>query len=334
MMDAAWLRMLRLRCCPPLWVFRQNRPEAARHLARCEHCRARLERGGAMRALDRRLGAVRLERWQDTPVRAGDIRRIQPLEAREGCFGTQGVWFNLPTVLVLDDEPDDAGLVRVAQIFEEPELAGPADIRLEADSWRCAETWNVYGMSFQDLGLAFGRVDPAFAREALRRSDDACPAADRRSPLFIFRQCELACGSCFALPSVTQALTRMEETRGAARTRAAQPGPAPWDNASATAMVERHYVRAAHHLARCFEDPAGGTTIEVVPDGRLSLTAGDRRCAVQLTDSGGVILIPGPDGTASDHLVLNARQQTEVRLPAGAGITRVLIRTLSDGAAL
>lgn len=293
MIEAAWERSLELRCCPPLSVLVAGGDFVQHHLAICKNCQNRLELREPMHLLGERLAAIDVPLAEDTPVRAGDIRNIRPDGDPAAYFDEEGTYFNPPAVLVLDDGPDKSGLVRVAQLFDEKELAFDGDIRLDECDSTYAESWNIYGMHIKHLGMAAASVEPQVAAGILRLSDSPRSPVKVNSPLFMFRQCELATGSFFSIPSVMYALNAMEARQ---ETISIESRRIPIIPTAMPSFEEYHYAAAAADSARRFEDKREKLSVRLYPGGRVEMESRSTRpMGVQLADAEGCILVRGYD---------------------------------------
>ena len=208
---AAWRRAYQARRCPPLSVLKLDSPEVHRHLASCSDCRERLEAAPDFTALGELLfGGLKQEPPRPTRPKAGEIRQVITAAPPASYFDEEGGYYNPPEVLVLDD-PDESGLVRVAQIFYEAALALEDDVDLDDGSGRFAQSWNVYGLSESWLSeWAYSAVSREVLAELRLTIGCAWPELDINSPIRFFRMNEADVGSRFAWPSVLEALAEFE----------------------------------------------------------------------------------------------------------------------------
>ena len=118
---------------------------------------------------------------EEKPVRSGDIRLVK---SRENPW-RDGFYFNPPVVVVLQDIPDAAGCLPVAQTFFDLALAGPGDLVTES---LFIETWNLYNAGELCLGPLIDRVENSVVKDviAMHMGQNDCPDwAPAPSPLQI-----------------------------------------------------------------------------------------------------------------------------------------------------
>ncbi len=211
----AWREMRRLRTCPPVNVLKTDSPQVQRHLAACPDCRERLEQASPAAELGGVLAELSLPCPGAAPPAPGDLRRLRPTGKPGDWFDEDNEYHNPPLVLVLDN-PDDQGVVRVAQVCDDPALQAEGDVLLENGTWGFAESWNIYAVPVSMLGKCpvyrFGR---ACAERVLEESHAVFPPIDMRSPLYHFRVCEAEIGSFFSLGAVLKALHETEARKSA-----------------------------------------------------------------------------------------------------------------------
>lgn len=206
----AWRRMHSLRGCPTLDVLRGNGEAARRHLAGCPLCRDMLERESVYASCGQLLARRAGHGPAPTPVTKGDIRRVKPLGKPGDWFDIEGRYHNPPLVLVLEN-PDSMGFVRVAQIFDESDLTDKGDVPLYDDAPVYAEAWNVYGLPLSGLaGTAFRHVDMERVENVSRACSMDFPDLDPSSALYHFRIGEVELGSFFSVPLNAARLEELE----------------------------------------------------------------------------------------------------------------------------
>lgn len=211
----AWRRMFLQRTCPPLSVLVKGGKLAENHLKSCSLCREILTQATDCAEAGTLLTRIPLAARAPQPVHAGDIRRVRPLGKPETWFDASGRYHNPPLVLVLD-EPDRLGFVRVAQVFNEKDLSGDGDIALDAQGELFAETWNSYGLPESGLfPVCFATVDRRIVDRALQATETALPETKVSSPRFNFQLCEIETGSFFSLELNEHALTDLEQSQEA-----------------------------------------------------------------------------------------------------------------------
>jgi hypothetical protein len=106
-------------------------------------------------------------------------------------------------ILSLPKAPIQA--VRAAQIFHEPDLAGPGDVRLSLEKG-LAQAWNVYTLAATDLDTYRGSVDDKALEDVLTQADQSHPDPKPHSILEAFRELEIKTASITASRSLFSAL--------------------------------------------------------------------------------------------------------------------------------
>lgn len=254
----AWQQMRRQRHCPSLKVLRQGGPQAERHLAACPHCRSALEHAAEAAELGRKLLNLPLRRPPASDPVPGDVRVLRPGIEPAARVDEDGTYYNPPLLLVLS-RPNAFGCVRVAQVFDEPELQDAGDVPLA--SGLIAEAWNTYDVPISALHVVpYTHVSRQAVEAVLDAAKGPFPAIDEFSPLFSFRRDEWRTGSFFSLPLNLENLRRREE----AATEAAAPRPAlhffrTTPSGHDAGETEKDFM--ASRLQRLLESPCPGDTL-------------------------------------------------------------------------
>ena len=209
------------RTCPPPSVLLKGGELAERHLRSCRWCREEMEHTLEYAKAGQLIYEAALrsgfKRSEPTQPAAGEIRAVKPGVPETDFYDEYGIYHNPPLVLVLN-EPDEAGFVTVAQVFDEEDLCDAGDVTV--DEGLFAEAWNVYGLPASALARhAFCRLGGEAVEKVLAASAGEFPDIEESSPLYWFRQCELETGSFFSLRLNAEALARLEaqERRAAPR---------------------------------------------------------------------------------------------------------------------
>lgn len=211
----AWQHMYRQRHCPSLKVLRQGGPQAERHLAACPYCRTALEHAAEAAVLGAKLLELPLTPPPASDPVPGDIRALRPGIDPAARVDADGTYYNPPLLLVLS-RPDANGCVRVAQIFDEPDLQDEGDIPLDFDL--IAEAWNTYDVPCSALDtVPYAHVGQELAETVLVAARGPFPDIEEFSPLFSFRSDECRTGSFFSLPLNLENLRRLEEAAPSAK---------------------------------------------------------------------------------------------------------------------
>ena len=201
-----WRHMFHERTCPPVSVLLHGGVAVRRHLRSCKECRDMLKLLPTLKSAGEVLArcAKNLHSVEETTPAPGDIRTLRPQGNPWQWFDREGRYYNPPKVLILD-KPNEFGLVKAAQIFEDHFLADLGDIHIRDDVY--AEAWNVYSVP---VGMLSKKC---FRRAGLDVVDIVAEAAlweyppiDTDSPLYYFRLLEAAVGSFFTLKAVWKAV--------------------------------------------------------------------------------------------------------------------------------
>ena len=171
------------RGCPP-YAIRKDPSQADRvkqHLSICPHCReGSMEEVDAFEGLAQKIVSMhdRAGIGSEKPASPGQIRCLC---AHPGCW-RDGFYYTPPMVLVLRQIGGIADEIRVAQLYDDPILAGPGDLILDEDRTGGAgelfvECWNTYTFRAGRLGSLVGEAPPEVvaAVEAMADNPDAAP---------------------------------------------------------------------------------------------------------------------------------------------------------------
>lgn len=208
-MRLAWQTALQTRGCPPDRLLYAEEPDEllSFHLSVCPFC----SESAAMSREEPEENALaaEMERLAVPPARRkpapGQICRVAK---RLGGWGPRGRYFNPPLVLVLDLPRETPGAARVAQVYDDPILAGPGDIPLGNDSF--AESWNTYTLREEDLDCCSGCLDEETLRGVLDGTMVDWPAPPPGTHLEAFRRLEVEVAAFFALQAMEGLMERRD----------------------------------------------------------------------------------------------------------------------------
>lgn len=145
----------------------------------------------------------------DVAIKAGVVCRLKRDAASDGIHDENG-WHNPPLVLVLPDETGVDGMVRVAQIHDASELAGPGDFPLTGKYADCfAESWNTWP-AFTDTLEYRGTVSEDIAASVSSRARSPMPQINEETVEFWFRRQELNIGGFFGRIAAARGLALHE----------------------------------------------------------------------------------------------------------------------------
>lgn len=210
-MRLAWQTALQARGCPPDRVLSGEDRDSSlsHHLSTCPFCSEAAAMGREEfeeTALARELRRFSMPRPEAEPA-PGQVCRVS-----ERCvgWGPKGRYYNPPWVLVLDLPGDLPGAARVAQIYDDPVLAGPGDIPLGDDVF--AESWNTYTLREEDLECCGGCVDEETLRQVKEGAALDWPAPPAGTHLEAFRRLEVEVAAFFALQALEEIMKRRERS--------------------------------------------------------------------------------------------------------------------------
>jgi hypothetical protein len=213
-LQLAWQRAWQLRGCPPDSRLLTAEPDdrLAEHLNRCPFCREHREAGPATAAALRNI-AARLAGLKCTCQAHGHRPSPAPgqiwsIRQDLAGWGPKGRYYNPPRVLVVACPESLAGALRVAQLFDEPRLAGAGDVPL-AEEW-LAESWNTYTLAEEDLHACLGSVSEEELDSVRRSEQEPFPTVADASHLAAFRRLELEVGAFFSMAAVARLVARQE----------------------------------------------------------------------------------------------------------------------------
>ena len=215
------------RTCPPSEVRNDpsQRLEYDRHLAICPYCSMqKREEHDAWIDLSSKIEDLLWEArsYKEEEVCPGQFRFLR----KELCRWRDGLFYNPPLVLILENTGVISDDVLVAQIYHDISLAGPGDLIL-MDTHTPAgdlfvESWNIYTLKASDLGVSLGSIPPEIINtiKALEKEPDAYPdwtvlprPLTVNDPRIYFRELEIEVGYTFAVSSVSELMEEAETPR-------------------------------------------------------------------------------------------------------------------------
>jgi hypothetical protein len=132
--------------------------------------------------------------------------QIWSLKPHLGGWGPEAAYFNPPLILILSLPQAPIQAVRVAQIFHEPDLAGPEDVQLSQEQG-LAQAWNTFTLADTDLDTYLGSVADKVLEEVLAQAGGSHPDPKPLGILEAFRELEIKTASITASRSLFSALT-------------------------------------------------------------------------------------------------------------------------------
>lgn len=212
-----WARRIRL--CPPPQV--EADPMHKRHLSRHRSlCPYSHEEGEveAWETLARKLGSM-APPPRPGPIGPGSLCVI----CQELGTWQEGLYYNPPAVLVLEETARLGDDLLVAQVYHDITLAGPGDLILSPERSPVGEilveSWNVYTLCKGALEAPAGKVDAHVLAgvRALMEDPEAYPAwapvpppLEPEDPRIYFREMELQVGYLFSAGAVQELLEAFE----------------------------------------------------------------------------------------------------------------------------
>ncbi|MBQ7179004.1 MAG: hypothetical protein IJS08_16420, partial [Victivallales bacterium] len=209
--------MLQLRTCPPLEDLQQGGPEVEIHLRSCPECRERLEEAKDLLAFDKAFMKDMPPRQANPAPASGQVWQLMRSAVPGGICNSHG-WHNPPMVIVLPDETGVPGMLRVAQIHDAGELAGPGDYMLTGMFADCfAESWNTWP-AFSDSMTYVGDCSPKIAAMVSEAAKQRCAMPEEDSIEFYFRRQELNIGAFYGKSAVSRGLALLDAVGDAEET--------------------------------------------------------------------------------------------------------------------
>lgn len=218
----AWRDMYQARTCPPCAVL--NNPvhaeNVAEHRKGCPLCAATQNKAAhdfsAWAELGQRLAQDLPSPVTPLKIQPGQIWNLKP---HKGGWDTRWRHINPPLVLILEILNEVDG-VRVAQIFDQPELAAAGDVPI-GDGLALAQTWNTYTLDQDDLDFCLGQVNPDIKQNVIDAADQELDHPEEGETRWYFRQLELEVGAAMATEALGRLMQRHD--RHQVRTLLADP---------------------------------------------------------------------------------------------------------------
>lgn len=206
-------RMRRKRLCPGISKLIAGGSAVARHLEFCENCRERMDFLSRRKKLSSDIPLL-APRATVNP-QEGQIRDLKKSSSGMIDSSKDEYLYNPPLVLIIQIPDNGAPFVRVAQMHDEPELAGPGDVAVEMpDGIRFIESWNTYPILIKYLGPVLESVPQEVVRRVLMDEKKDMPDFPEDSPLEAFRELETRVAYNFCHYSVREMMLMQEEREG------------------------------------------------------------------------------------------------------------------------
>ena len=207
----AWERISHLRSCPPLDLLRARGSAVEQHLKGCAYCRGELEN---LEIYVAAIDKLKFGEGDQQPVQEplpGQIREV--LRSAADSIEVEGRFYNPPLVLICDVQTGIPGMVRVAQIHDEPALLWTGDICLQKPyENNFAESWNYYPVFSDNLSPPLGQVAPDIVEAVITEAAKPLLDVPVDSPLLSFRRQEVDTGAFFSRNAVARALEWLEQS--------------------------------------------------------------------------------------------------------------------------
>lgn len=213
--------VLQKRTCPPdnLLAVSQENTHVTEHVQCCPFCRERLGilkespdlsefvsiLGGTEKGSNDESFIPKERMYtqsQNIEPAPGQIWSLKPHLAG---WGPEAAYFNPPLVLILSLFFEPIKAVRVAQIFHEPDLAGPGDVQLSSRQG-LAQAWNIYTLAIEDLDFCQEIIPNDRLEATVAEAGHSHPDPEPHSVLQAFRELELKTGHIMATRSLFSAL--------------------------------------------------------------------------------------------------------------------------------
>ena len=202
-------RIRRKRFCPDRSKLLAGGAAVQRHLEYCDACRARLE---SFSSKPKFTALPKLAIRPESTLEAGQVRDVAKTASGLIDVSSDEWLFNPPMVLVIQTPDADRIFVRVAQMHNESELAGPGDIPVTMpDGNYFIESWNTYPMLSKYLGPVLGTVDPDIVKLVVEGEKKGLPDVPEDTPLESFRELETRISYFFCRESVLRIMDKLNE---------------------------------------------------------------------------------------------------------------------------
>lgn len=209
----AWARMRQKRECPTLSRLRLGGEAVKRHLKNCARCKDRYEDMHNSSNYENVFSKVSNSAFMEP--KSGQIRKIREEAGRYPQANWEDNLYSPPLVVVLTEPDSTLGSVRVAQIHDEPALAGPGDVPIDIPAGiRFAEAWNTYPVQPDLLGPVLYTAPIETVREILSESHKPLPSVIEDEHLEAFRELEVETGYHFNQLSIAQGLEKLDNQQG------------------------------------------------------------------------------------------------------------------------
>jgi hypothetical protein len=203
----AWQIARQVRGCPPdKHVLTDTVGEKlAAHFEMCDFCTDfRLSGPGTEAMVE---VAKHLKQHSDLPSdQSPEKGQIWSVKESLAGWGPKKLFYNPSLVLVLAANRELGGVVRVAQVYDDPRLVGPGDVLLGENLF--AESWNTYTLRENHLERLVAVVSLDMVATVVAIEDEVFPSLEEHSPLKAFRRLELEVGAFFSIRAVSELLAQ------------------------------------------------------------------------------------------------------------------------------
>lgn len=205
----AWSRMRYKRECPSIARLRLGGCAVMKHIENCERCSIRYR--DMLDSLDYSDVLPKVKACSATIPEIGQIRKIREGAGQYSLANWDEKLLSPPFVIIIKNPNSLIGVVRVAQIHDEPALAAPGDIPIEMPGGtKFAESWNTYPLLPEYLGPILFRTPQEIVSQILAEMENPLPEVPEDSPIEAFRELEIEVGHHYNQLSIAKSLEKLE----------------------------------------------------------------------------------------------------------------------------
>lgn len=197
----------KLRHCPSFDELIMGGGIVDSHIKKCQECSSLVNNIEALNVLNLLFEGYKLNARKDT-ASIGDICNIVPPKDFELRTDENGIFYNSPYVVVLNDV-DNNGLVKVAQLFNINDFAWDGDVFVADSNEHYAESWNIYGMRLDWLVPIGEKIDEDFIKRILQMERSGISIKINNKIIKMFREDELKTGCFFSYPAVYSSIQHL-----------------------------------------------------------------------------------------------------------------------------
>lgn len=197
----------KIRHCPSFDELSMGGDSIESHIKNCQECSSLINNTDALNVLNLLFEGNKLKSGNDT-ASIGDVCNIVPPKDFDLRTDENGIFYNSPYVVVLNDV-DNNGLVKVAQLFNINDFAWDGDVFVADSNDHYAESWNIYGMRLDWLVPIGEKVEEEFVERILQLESAGTSIKINNIIIKKFREDELKTGCFFSYPAVYSSIQHL-----------------------------------------------------------------------------------------------------------------------------